>query len=136
MVASELIKGKNIEESDALPFLTKGLKSQTLLDILNGSIISAKVFNGLFDVFTSVQAPGSGASDLAVAIIGNEMGRLYVFKWAVHFPDRPKAGCPQMGRPVSTFLRLMTNLRDLPCNALSLAVGVAYLESACLAWVP
>ena len=79
MVAEGLLKGRNLEDSDALPLLTTALKPQTLLDILSGSNIAAQVFVDQFNIFTSIQAPGSGALDLTIEVLDRDMGRLHVF---------------------------------------------------------
>jgi hypothetical protein len=79
VVAEELLKGRNLEDSDALPLLTTALKPQTLLDILSGSNIAAQIFVDQFNIFTSIQAPGSGALDLTIEVLGRDIGHLHDF---------------------------------------------------------
>jgi hypothetical protein len=114
-VAEELLKGHNLEYSDALPLLTTALKPQTLLNILSGSNISAQVLVYQFNVFTSIQAPGSGALDLTIEVLGRDMGRLHVF---VKFFIRLLAALGMDASGLLALYELMKRLHDcLPVQA-------------------
>jgi hypothetical protein len=115
VVAEELLKGRNLVDSDALPLLTTALKSQTLLDILSSSNISAQVFVDQFNIPTSIQAPGSGALDLIIEVLGRDMGRLHVF---VKFVIRLLAALGMDALGLIAWYELMERLHDcLPVQA-------------------
>jgi len=115
VVAEELLKGRNLEDSDALPLLTTALKPQTLLDILSGSNISAQVLVDQFNIFTSIQAPGSGALDLTIEVLGRDMGRLHVF---VKFVIRLLAALGMDASGLMAWYELIERLHDcLPVQA-------------------
>ena len=74
VTAHELLKGTGLADSDAFALLSKQLQPSKLLGLVGGSGIKLQVVMDLFNVFTSVRAPGSIASSLDV--LGYDMGCL------------------------------------------------------------
>ena len=79
VVARELLKGKGLENSDAPPMLPKAFKLQPPLNIINGYNMPIQALLDLFNVYTSVRAPGCGAFGLTITMLGTGMLRLLVF---------------------------------------------------------